>query len=328
MRKKALTIAALCIVAVGLTACGHEHVWKEATCLAPRTCSECGQTEGEAADHQWVDATCEKAKYCEVCGKEEGKPSDHEWIDATYTAPKTCSLCGLTEGEPLAEPYYLKNELTFDRLTDMELPFAIGFSDGEKLVKIEGMWIETGSASFTFGEITSQPSTKEGYIDIIIPWETNLSAEIYDASDGGGGYKVNYTFPSFAIGDCYTGLQIPERSSYNDDVVEYGKDFEWEGNTYSVSYKKEVNLEKISTEWELQSEKLWHKPWRSKVSTTYTVTIPKDYDGATLVISKNGSAEVSFESSVDKTIEDKEQYLLDGHDKDEYFFYRVSDLIK
>lgn len=325
MRKKALIFATLCITAVGLTACGHEHLWEEATCLAPRTCSECGLTEGEVADHKWVNATCEKAKYCEVCGKTEGEPLDHEWINATYTEPKTCSLCGLTEGEPLAEPFYLKNNITFEKLGDMELPFAIGFSDGEKLVEIEGMWIDIGTANITFGEITSAPSEKEGYVDITISWETSLFAEVYDASGGDGAFKVNYSYPSFAIGDCYTGLCIPERATYNDDVVEYSKDFEWEGNTYSVSYKKTVNKEKVPTEWELQSETLWHKPWRSKISTTYIVTIPKDYDGATLYIARNGSTEVSFESRDDKTIEDKEEYLPDT---DDYIFYRLSDLIK
>lgn len=86
---------------LGLTGCGHEHVWEDATCIVPKTCKECGKTEGEFSDHKWINATCEKAKYCEICGETEGEALAHTWVDATCSAPKTCSVCGETEGNAL-----------------------------------------------------------------------------------------------------------------------------------------------------------------------------------------------------------------------------------
>ena len=44
----------------------HEHVWADATCKAPKTCSICEATEGAAIDHVYVDGVCTG------CGKEEG----------------------------------------------------------------------------------------------------------------------------------------------------------------------------------------------------------------------------------------------------------------
>lgn len=76
------------------------HVWTEAACEAPRTCSRCGVTEGIALGHEWTEATCETPKTCSRCGKTEGEALDHEWIDATCTEPKTCDRCGIKEGEP------------------------------------------------------------------------------------------------------------------------------------------------------------------------------------------------------------------------------------
>jgi hypothetical protein len=38
------------------------HVWKDATCTAPKTCAACGVTEGEPAAHNLVD------NVCSVCG--------------------------------------------------------------------------------------------------------------------------------------------------------------------------------------------------------------------------------------------------------------------
>lgn len=125
MKKNIGLIIALlmCFLLVG---CGHQHTWVDATCTTPKTCSECGETEGNALGHTWVAATCTEPKTCSVCGATEGEPLGHDapgltctedavcnrcgktitapghtWVDATCTEPKTCSVCGITEGEPL-----------------------------------------------------------------------------------------------------------------------------------------------------------------------------------------------------------------------------------
>ena len=105
MKKAAYLILALALC-VSLTACGHEHTWLEATCIEPRTCSECGETEGEALEHNWQDATCTEPKICSRCGETEGEPLAHDWREANYQDPSTCTLCGETKGEPLT-PYFV-----------------------------------------------------------------------------------------------------------------------------------------------------------------------------------------------------------------------------
>lgn len=52
----------------------HEHIWNDATCVSPKTCSTCGETEGVVLDHQWVDATTSSPKTCSACGATEGSP--------------------------------------------------------------------------------------------------------------------------------------------------------------------------------------------------------------------------------------------------------------
>lgn len=48
--------------------------------------------------HDWIDATCTTAKTCSICGQTEGEPLGHTWVEATKYAPKTCSTCGYKEG--------------------------------------------------------------------------------------------------------------------------------------------------------------------------------------------------------------------------------------
>ena len=84
---------------------GCDHEWDEATCTAPKTCSKCGETEGEALSHKWDDATCTLPKTCSECGETEGTALGHDWDDATCTLPKTCSECGETEGAALGHEW-------------------------------------------------------------------------------------------------------------------------------------------------------------------------------------------------------------------------------
>lgn len=110
-----------------LSGCGqHEHTWVESTCAAPKTCSECGATEGSTLEHMWTQATCIAPMTCNVCGATSGKALGHDisglsctqdgvcarcgetvkavghqFTEATCTQPKVCSACGEAEGEAL-----------------------------------------------------------------------------------------------------------------------------------------------------------------------------------------------------------------------------------
>ena len=72
----AQALAMLMVCAVVLSGCGCKHVWAEATCEVPKTCIECGETEGEAPGHtatapvdeidayRLIEST---TVYCETC---------------------------------------------------------------------------------------------------------------------------------------------------------------------------------------------------------------------------------------------------------------------
>ena len=83
-----------------------EHVWVDADCTTPKTCSLCGETEGEALGHSYGEATetvapdCtnagEQQSTCSVCGDvktETVNALGHNYVDGI------CSVCG--EAQPL-----------------------------------------------------------------------------------------------------------------------------------------------------------------------------------------------------------------------------------
>ena len=105
----------------------HEHSWRQATCTEPKTCSECGKTEGAALGHQWTEATCTVPKTCTVCGATEGEALGHQWTEATCTDPKRCTVCGVTEGEALGHQW------TEATCTDPKRCTVCGATEGEAL---------------------------------------------------------------------------------------------------------------------------------------------------------------------------------------------------
>lgn len=91
----------VCIVplVLSMAGCCLIHKWEEATCAAPKTCSRCGETEGDALAHTVTAATCEDPSACSVCGKLMGARLGHKWESATCSKPKTCKVCAKTEGD-------------------------------------------------------------------------------------------------------------------------------------------------------------------------------------------------------------------------------------
>ena len=77
--KTIVSIISLLLVSL-LLSCSHEHDWIGASCYSPKTCNDCGQTEGEIRGHIWVEKTSENAKYCQECGL-----TTYAWYDADGT---------------------------------------------------------------------------------------------------------------------------------------------------------------------------------------------------------------------------------------------------
>ena len=90
---------------------GCDHVWQDATCVTPATCTKCGETQGELATHIWLDPTCRSPKTCKICNATEGEMLAHVWLDATFSRPQTCESCGITTGNPLAPTPVFINEM-------------------------------------------------------------------------------------------------------------------------------------------------------------------------------------------------------------------------
>lgn len=112
----AVVIAAVAIYGVAYAATNgfHQHTWSDATCTQPKTCTECGVTEGEALGHDYkatkVEATCTEPGHthylCTRChgayDEETGEgalghePGDWTIDSSAQREVRKCTRCGTT----------------------------------------------------------------------------------------------------------------------------------------------------------------------------------------------------------------------------------------
>ena len=93
-KKNGVLLIILLVLIFCLTGC-CDHVWIDANCESPRTCSECGATEGEVA-HSFESVNCTDSVVCSTCGV-TGEPIGHKWNNTSCTDSKICEECGKTE---------------------------------------------------------------------------------------------------------------------------------------------------------------------------------------------------------------------------------------
>ncbi len=105
MKKILLIFATIIMCILLLSGCGCRHQWSEADCASPKTCTLCGESEGEKLAHQWTVATCATPKTCSLCKETQGDALAHRWEDATCLTPETCSECDVSRGEILEHTY-------------------------------------------------------------------------------------------------------------------------------------------------------------------------------------------------------------------------------
>ena len=166
--------------------CQHE-TWVDADCVTPKTCAECGETEGTPLGHSWMAATCEAPKTCEVCATTEGDPNGHSWVDAACETPKTCSACNLTEGESLGHNWE-------DATTEAPKTCAnCALTEGERIItdprfttastkEIQGLWCAT--VTMTGAEVGMEGIIEELDLNLLMDLRNDgalvISAEVAD----------------------------------------------------------------------------------------------------------------------------------------------------
>lgn len=298
MNKRILYDISTIAVCILLTGCGHEHTWKEATCTEPKTCSECGEIEGEALGHTWVEATCAEPKTCSVCGETEGEVLAHTWVEATCAEPKHCSVCGEIEGEPLE---HTLTEANYQQAATCEVcGETVGEplqADFEKYNLTE--YIAQLNQEYDYKTLCSKDfsQTTVGKVKFS-NYQTFDSDETHPAQEGYQWKSVDVTL-SFGDKNAWDyGITFNSSNEDYYDIVKHDETLHpadgkmqftvnWNGVDYT-----ECCYTGTSTEWIdwADNTNSAYEDWEHLLVGKYTVAalVPTDYDGFIWGVSSNG----------------------------------------
>jgi len=94
MRKLSILLLILALAMVFTGCCKHE-VWTEADCTTPKTCVECGETDGLPLGHVWQPRSTEVPETCSRCGETRG---ERIITDPRFTTASTIDFYGTWKG--------------------------------------------------------------------------------------------------------------------------------------------------------------------------------------------------------------------------------------
>ncbi len=199
--KKAFALF-LILSLIFLSGCGHEHSWQEATCTQPRTCSECGETEGE--------------------------PLGHSPTEATVWEPSVCSLCGEVLGEKLAPAFEQHNIEVMD-IVDMPTEFF----DGAPTQNPETGYLYIEPLLMFYTGNNSRNAGVPGYLRLV-DYSIIESDENHEALEG---YEWRIANFEVIFPDMYSGYQLAISDEDFYDIE--GHDDSAQGSHYTVTWQGE-----------------------------------------------------------------------------------------
>ncbi len=261
--KKRMTALLLAVAALlTLTACGqkspvHEHVWQEAGCLTPKTCTDCGETEGE--------------------------PLGHSATEATHWAPSVCSACGEQLGEALVPDF---EKYGYKVIDASEVP-----TEHSLTVNEAGEIVSTG-VQYTTGLLRSANGYRESYRSDVVLKEREIfeGDEEHPAADG---YEWRYYEFEIMLSEwltpdgriCTGGYQIGFSDDDYYDIA--ARDDSARGLHYTVTWQGEeyadcMRIVTFSEKWESGTTPLegYGSVPVSNLSCYVWVRVPTGYDGA------------------------------------------------
>ena len=125
----------------GALECSENHIWADADCTTPKSCTVCNKTDGNPLGHSTNGpATCEEDEYCSRCETVVQGAIGHS-VAVSDAVDPTCTAPGYTQGS------YCANNCGTVYVEQIEIP-ALGHTAGEATVENEVAVTCTANGSY------------------------------------------------------------------------------------------------------------------------------------------------------------------------------------
>lgn len=241
--------------------------------------------------------------------------------------------------EVVVLPYFEENGIALSTEQTISTPCFFYVTSSQvsgEYIPVDGYTTDSAVMEQVIRDIEVTDSYEEGYVDVTFAIDLSLqSAKAYfDPASGDANTMIymNFIYGSFALCDYYTGLEFPTKSLRGDDESMITTTVTWNDVDYEVSYSVEQSWESWGGNgWQMQDDGSYIGEWTDKGTRTYSIHMPKDYDGLVIETIKEGKSEETYKPLTDDVTEN--HLLLDPssdgtqYKADDFICIRLSDLL-
>lgn len=237
--------------------------------------------------------------------------------------------------EEVEVPYDEEHGVVYTTDTSFKVPFVVSCTNEEysEEVNYSGVWIEHEDSTLSV-ESVKYAYTEDDYIIVELIAKNDYSYAVKCDWEKYEGEWVGWLarVPLFSFADKYTGLVFPQNDLKADGAVTTvtTKKIEWNGDSYDVAYVCSGSCERtVDTGWyNIDEMNLQYDTVETYTEVCY-LKVPVAYDGAIVVVNKEGSTEL-FREENDLEME---EYLLQDNETegdlpaDSYYYMNLCELI-
>ncbi len=211
----------------------QSHVVTPATCTEPETCS-CGLTQGEALGHDWADATCVLPKTCKTCGDTDGKPLGHNLVISSdeEKLSYTCSACNVSF--VIEEYKYFNGAAANDFVFTKNGGFAININEAGQYEAFFAPTTAAPGSSIVAGDSTTteekdESGNKTGWYEYTDSGKAGSQHMFWIPSNGAGKGLQGFSCANNATGVIAFKMQTNVDTAFNVSAAKERGAADWTG---------------------------------------------------------------------------------------------------
>lgn len=330
MKKQVLTITAITVLAVAMTACSKTQTGNNIT---PTTVEAETTTAPTAILTLTVEPTVTSTATPMVEPTATPEPIATSTPVPTSTPAPTPTNTPVPTSTPTPTPlpYAEEKGIIIENKTEFESSFMhyVRGWESEEETAFPGLTTQNAGCKVVIDSVTQKAAEEEGYTTFTVQYHLECAVkQSVDIREGDTCGRIVWLTPAFSICDYYTGFS-GINNLIEGDIGSGETVLNWNGNEIKVKFTLDQKFEWSLGEWIQESDNIYTMLCPARLDHTVLVTVPDGYDGIMLKMEKEGlvgQGKAAVEESLKRP--GTGELLSEGEKTEDFHFIRLTDIAK
>lgn len=231
------------------------------------------------------------------------------------------------------EPYFHTNAISLNSINEFTMPFAVycATEDFSEIIDVPGITLTPQPGTSSISPVLISEPDEEGFIDVTISINSAIAFELTedDSLYNNSLYSYSVHKAEFQLADYYSGIVLTNKDTQN-YATNYDIDIEINGILNSISVNSVQSWFWEAHNWKVVNNQIpiYTLPVSAIITDTYTIHMPKDYDGLVMYVPNEGvikytQEELDLFRAKESSFKNEIHYILDDGNVTNYTFLRL-----